>query len=95
MVKNMEEHVNARPLPKALVPPKPSPAADDSVKECGKAAILPPMEHSKFYFLCVTKRSPQVRISNVLGAHFEYIYCEASIRKYPITYPACMCALSS
>ena len=73
MVKNMEEHVNARPLPTALEPPKevPSSAAAAAAAEGGvddikgggdQVAASPavPRRHSKFYFLCVTKRSPQV-----------------------------------
>ena len=48
MVKNMEDSVNARPLPKALDSPR---TPDD---------ILSP--YVKCYFLCITKRTPQVRM---------------------------------
>ena len=58
MVKNMEEHVNARPLPKPLDPP---PSATAAAATAAAAAPDPPSSSSsKFYFLCITKRTAQV-----------------------------------
>lgn len=64
MVKNMEEHVNARPLPKPLDPPPPATATADAAASIPQQDPQTPnsSSSSKFYFLCITKRTAQVRV---------------------------------